>query len=305
MNNTNESFLQTPDWEDFQKAAGHTTTRVNGKLLIKYSNPLGHYWYSPRPVLNEKDLADFENFAKEDKAVFVQIDPQNSLKHKNPEVKSAQPQHSLILDIENPSDLIKKFHSKTRYNIRLAEKKELSVIEYTTDFKGINAFLQLSSKTASRQQIKFSKDDYYKKMIELLGGKPEENKIKVSVFVAYWVRVPIASNIMLWHSSEKTAYYLHGASDHKYRKAMAPHLLQWKAMEAAYERGFKKYDFWGIAPLEDGKPPEDHPWAGITRFKLGFGGQVVTYPNSFEIITNPSKYKFFKLAVKAKRILKI
>ncbi len=300
----NNSFLQTPDWEDFQKAAGYETTRINGKLLIKHKNALGHYWYSPRPTLNEKDLEEFKDFATSDKAIFAQVDPQNSIKHKNPEAKSAQPQNSLVLELEDPTDLIKKFHSKTRYNIRLAEKKELSVIEYTADFKGVEAFLRLSGKTAQRQQIKFSKDNYYRKMIEALGGMPEEGKVKVSIFVAYLVRIPVAVNIMLWHSDEKIAYYLHGASDHKYRKVMAPHLLQWKAMQAAYDRGFQKYDFWGIAPLEDGKPPEGHPWAGITRFKLGFGGQVVTFPNSFEIITRPAQYKMLKLATTVKRRLR-
>lgn len=299
------SFLQTNDWENFQQSAGYTTKRVNNKLLIKHNTPLGHYWYSPRPELNKDDLKAITDFAIQDKAMFVRVDPQNEVDHKHPKTTATQPQHSLVLDIEEPKIMLEKFHQKTRYNIRLAEKKEVRVMEYTEGNIGIDAFLALATKTAERQKIALHQANYYKKMFEILGGKPINDRLKMTIFVAYWVRVPIATNIVLWPSDNDTAYYLHGASDYKYRNAMAPHLIQWQTMVSAHQRNYKKYDFWGIAPLENGAPVENHPWSGITRFKLGFGGEVITYPDSFEIITNSNQYKLFKIASKIKKIVKI
>ena len=59
---------------------------------------------------------------------------------------------------------------------------------------------------------------------------------------------------------------------------MAPYVLQWFEITRAKNDGFKYYDFWGIAPNDDPK----HPWAGVTRFKKGFGGIIVEYGGTWE-----------------------
>jgi lipid II:glycine glycyltransferase (peptidoglycan interpeptide bridge formation enzyme) len=76
-----------------------------------------------------------------------------------------------------------------------------------------------------------------------------------------------------------TATYLHGASSRERRELMAPHLLHWTAMMDAKSWGFRTYDFWGVAP----EGVEGHSWAGITRFKRGFGGKYVAYPGTYDV----------------------
>lgn len=81
---------------------------------------------------------------------------------------------------------------------------------------------------------------------------------------------------------------------------MGPHALQWRAMQLAYERGCSAYDLWGIAPEE---ASEDHPWRGITRFKLGYGGRRVHYPDSFAVVIKPMHYQLYNLIRSIRRKL--
>ena len=99
----------------------------------------------------------------------------------------------------------------------------------------------------------------------------------------------VAANIMCFFGD--TANYLHGASSNKHRDVMAPHLLQWKAVCDAKKDGFKYYDFWGIAPNDDPK----HGWAGVTRFKKGFGGEQVNYPGTFDMVVSKKWYLIYKV----------
>ena len=79
---------------------------------------------------------------------------------------------------------------------------------------------------------------------------------------------------MLEHS--KTVYYLHGALDRKYRSLMAPHLIHWQLIKQYKQAGYHWYDLWGI---------NANAWPGVTRFKLGFGGQ--TFFDASPILSNP------------------
>jgi lipid II:glycine glycyltransferase (peptidoglycan interpeptide bridge formation enzyme) len=75
------------------------------------------------------------------------------------------------------------------------------------------------------------------------------------------------------------AFYHHGSSISE-QKVPVSYLLQWEAIKEAKQRGCRSYNFWGIAP--DVKEKLDiaksrHPWAGLTLFKMGFGGRIKEY----------------------------
>jgi lipid II:glycine glycyltransferase (peptidoglycan interpeptide bridge formation enzyme) len=72
---------------------------------------------------------------------------------------------------------------------------------------------------------------------------------------------------------------------------MAHFLLHWELMKEAKTKGLRFYDWWGIASSDD---PKD-PWAGLTRFKKGFGGEVVKYPGTFDYVIKPFGYLFYKI----------
>jgi lipid II:glycine glycyltransferase (peptidoglycan interpeptide bridge formation enzyme) len=81
---------------------------------------------------------------------------------------------------------------------------------------------------------------------------------------------------------------------------MTPHLLQWQAIKDANEQGFEIYDFWGVAPKDGSKPN----WEGITRFKKGFGGRMVSYPGVKIFVYNKQWYRFYLGAKKLINFIK-
>jgi lipid II:glycine glycyltransferase (peptidoglycan interpeptide bridge formation enzyme) len=103
----------------------------------------------------------------------------------------------------------------------------------------------------------------------------------------------LAANLMI--DSFGTRTYLHGASSNEMRNVMAPYALHAHLMKDAAEKGLTAYDFWGIAPPGSS---EDHPWAGITRFKLGFSENVVSMPGTYDIPLSRFWYGLYKTARK-------
>jgi len=319
------NFLQSKEWEEFQKSVGKDTFRIDGKLVIKHILPLGvSYLYSPRPYFESENalnnfFVDSKKIAKKEKSIFLRLEPDlkteasiknlvSSIKNHNPQIKetkSIQPQDTLLLNLkQSEEDILKNMHQKTRYNIRLAEKRGIT-IKKSINPKDIDTFFELAQKTSARDNFSYHEKAYYKQMLKILG---EHNMVEM--FVAYATNqgnkiaikqnnnmpeIPTATAIILYYKD--TAIYLHGASDHNYRNLMSPYLLQWEAIKEAKKRGCKSYDFYGVAP----EGAEHHAWAGVTRFKIGFidppvGERKIThYPNSFDLIYQPIWYRIYTL----------
>jgi lipid II:glycine glycyltransferase (peptidoglycan interpeptide bridge formation enzyme) len=68
--------------------------------------------------------------------------------------------------------------------------------------------------------------------------------------------------------TNNSAFYHHGASIRKYSNITASELLQWIAIKEAKQNGLSYYNFWGIVREKE----KNHPWAGLSKFKKGFGG---------------------------------
>ena len=293
------SFLQSAAWEQFQQAAGKKTVRVGETLLIEQTTPVGPYWYAPRPVVDPATTQALLDHGHATGALFVRVDPETmsgELPVQARQTEATQPQDSLVLDLKPADELLQTFHEKTRYNIRLAEKKGVTITESSAaDSKELAAFIQLSQGTSQRQAFHYHSDDYYRVMLETMGTSSDE-RISVSVLAAWQDTTPLAALIAVW--TPTVGYYLHGASSYEHRSLMAPHLLQFRTMARALELGCTKYDFWGIAP--EGAP-DSHPWAGVTRFKLGFGGNRVHYPDSFDVVTHAVRYNIYTIARRLRR----
>ncbi len=319
-------FLQSYDWGEFQKKLGRTIYRfivvdeevapieeptkesiLGSLLIVKMPLPKGRsYYYIPRgpivylqtPVPDQNEMWQTivrtlkKEFIKKDKALFLRVEPGINKKEKTDLrsiltskypveylPKTNQPETTLVLNLEpSQEELLNSMHQKTRYNIRLAEKKG---IEITSGWakKDADDFWQLLQQTAERDRFTPHPKDYYFKMIETLGGPWEvADASHVKLYRANYQGKTLAMNIMM--SFGDTATYLHGASSNEGRNLMAPYLLQWQAIKDAKARKAKYYDFWGIAPTDNPK----HPWAGITRFKKGFGGEVIRYWGMADIV---------------------
>jgi len=291
-----KSFLQSKEWLDFQKFLGRKVWQIEGLNVIRYELRLGKsYLYSPyceSKFLSEKFFQELKAITKKENVIFFKAEPINNVDlEKLGFIKShnVQPQKTLVLDIaKSEQELLGQMHYKTRYNIGLAEKKGIKTSArgaMPTGRQGsalggkyFEDFWKLMQETTKRDGFHAHPKEYYQKLLEIPNAE---------LFVAEYNRKIIVANIVVFY--EKTAIYLHGASDYEHRNLMAAPLLQWEQIKEAKKRGCTKYDFWGIDEIK---------WPGVTRFKRGFGGSEISYPGAYDLIFQPLWYKTYKLARK-------
>jgi lipid II:glycine glycyltransferase (peptidoglycan interpeptide bridge formation enzyme) len=180
-----------------------------------------------------------------------------------------QPMRTTVVDLaQNEDALLDKLHHKHRYNINLAERKGV-VVEESRD---VGSFWRLLQATAEHDKFRAHPMLYYNKLLNSF-SPDRRSPLVARLWFAYYGGAPVAGVLMMEHGT--TAHYLHGASDREHRALMAPHLLHWDLIRHYKERGFAAYDFWGVDAAK---------WPGVTRFKLGFGGALVEYPGSFDLV---------------------
>ncbi|PIR92306.1 hypothetical protein COU01_02485 [Candidatus Falkowbacteria bacterium CG10_big_fil_rev_8_21_14_0_10_44_15] len=319
------SFLQSQGWEEFQKSVGYQTFRVDSALLIKKSLFFGKsYFYAPRAGTSNGErvtgnfIDDIIQLAKKENCIFLRIEPQNQLSIKNYELRKVadvQPSQTIILDLtKSEEELLAGMHPKTRYNIRLAEKKAVTVRTVETRHgasEDFEKFWELMEETVGRDKFRSHGKEYYKTMLGSLdisiptapasspprrpaGSKEgnDGNKLSVRLYFAEYENKILAAGIFAFYGDVVT--YLHGASTHKHKEIMAPYALHWKMIKLAKQLGYKHYDFYGI---------NEKKWPGVTRFKRGFGGKEVNYPGCFDIIFDKEWYGAYKVLRRIKSII--
>jgi lipid II:glycine glycyltransferase (peptidoglycan interpeptide bridge formation enzyme) len=187
---------------------------------------------------------------------------------------------------------------KWRYNIRLAEKKGVTV--YQADEEGLDRFYALLRETAKRDGIAIHGKDYYGTLFshrrDYAGASPGVPDIRL--YLARQGEETLAAIITLFRGT--AAVYLYGASSDRRRNLMAPYALQWRAMADAKAAGCLEYDLYGIPPRED----PAHPMAGLYRFKTGFGGRIIHRSGSWDYAYRPVLKHLFTAAEGARRELR-
>lgn len=202
-----------------------------------------------------------------------------------------QPRTSLMVDISGPEEMIlAAMKQKTRYNIRLAEKKGVTVRRGSPD--DLVTFHRLALTTAERNDFGVHSLDYYQTAYSLFS--PDRCALLLAEFEAK----PLAALLVFRHSEE--AYYFYGASANEHRRLMAPYLIQWRAMNWAKSRGCTHYDLWGIpeagpARLEAEFPHRHDGLWGVYRFKRGFGGRWRQSIGAYDYVYSSALYKLYKL----------
>lgn len=298
---------------------------IGGTLLVRYQLPKGLSWlYSPRgPLINyEKPVEEMEaltlkirQIASKEKSVFWRIDPGIELNEESEQkiykggimkkfktVKYGfQPEHSLILDLEpTEAEILKQMKPKGRYNIKVAHKKGIEVrkINHKNAHeleKGIDDFYAIFSETTSRDHFTGHPKEYYKNFLTKLAespASPKNNQPAAALYLAYLKDTPLAGLLATYHADTATYYF--GASSNQHRNLMAPYALHWKAIQDAKAQGFKKYDFFGVAPPNNSK----HSWAGVTQFKTRFGGTRTQYPKAMELPLKKMLYSLYSFKKK-------
>lgn len=287
-------------WEPIRLAVAESEEIIAQISILKRKIPyIGKsIFYAPRgPVLHFKNIKVLDFLlgaikfeAKRHRAVVLKIDPEieeedvSALKiltgrgfraQKN----QVQPRTTLCLDLTHDLEiLLLSFEEKTRYNIRLSERKGVSVRELSGQ-QGINIFYELYKETAKRDNFLIHPKSYYQKIFNLMGIKG-----MARIFIAYFEDEPIAA-IVNFYFGERL-WYMYGASKSSHRNIMPNHALHWEVIKRAKEEGYKLYDLWGI-PSD---PRPDHPLWGVYRFKKGFNGRLIKYVGCLDLVFDPLFY---------------
>lgn len=275
-------FLQSKEWEEFQRSLGRKVWKIGDALLIELPLAFGRtYFYCGGCAA--VDVAQLRDLAKKKNAVFLKFESMSEDKVVAQELgragfvkskREVQPQRTIILSLAAPEEqLLAAMHGKTRYNIRVAQKHGIKI--EAAGHENIGNFWNLIQKTAQRDQFSTHTKEYYHKLLLVSFAE---------LFIAKYQGRIIAANIVLLHGERAT--YLHGASDYEYRSLMAPYLLHWRIMQHAKERGFLEYDLWGV---------DEKKWPGVTRFKRGFGGREVEYIGSYDYVFQSFWYGLYSM----------
>lgn len=265
-------------------------TKEAQALVVRRVLPMKKCWlYVPGGPLGEGEqlLGQMRELGERERAVFVRIEPVGSFDSAQGKWRKSdydiQPRHSLLLHLnQSEEELQAAMHQKTRYNIRLAQKRGVTV-RFSRDDHDLDRFLKLAREVEQRGTFHYHPADYYRSQLKIL-----RQDAKMEVAVAEYRGSVLAVNLLIVFGDTMT--YLHGASSADSRDLMGPHLLQWESVKRAKELGLARYDFWGVAPP---KADDNHSWSGITRFKEGFGGERVMYPGAYDIVMDHFWYLLY------------
>ncbi len=332
-NSSPASFLQSWQWGKFRNEyLGKKILRYaifEGDELMAVANfeggklPGGKFYldctkgpiFKKQKTINNKQrviillVDEIKKIAKEQKVIFIRFQLLDNL-----EISSArqveilkrlvEPNHTALLDLnKSEEEILAGMHEKTRYNIRLAEKRGVEVRS-----SDIDNFYNLLKQTAKRDKIKIFGKEYYQKIINCFINELQITNygLRITLLMAEYENMSIAGILVLKFGDTTT--YLHGGSSNKHRDKMPSYALQWAGIKWAKEQGCQWYDFWGVAKVEIDAKPEDYAgdrWAGITRFKLGFlnkkNGLVKEYPSAKDLVLNNFWYNLYRIGKFFKR----
>jgi lipid II:glycine glycyltransferase (peptidoglycan interpeptide bridge formation enzyme) len=304
--------LQSYAWGEFRKKTDTIVERVGvfdeGKLSTGFQVsfhplPFGSYTagYFPKgPLPDERMFAILKDLGRRHNALFIKMEPNvsapidNSTGHgeiskfmlENGCVigKPLFTPYTFVLSLEpTEEELLANMHQKTRYNINLASKKGVTIVEDTSE-QGLKEYMTLLFETTKRQGFYAHDETYYKKMFETL--KPSgmlhifkamyEGKI-LSVWIVF-----VFNNVL---------YYPYGASSRENRDVMANNLLAWEVIKFGKNLGCTRFDMWGsLGPNPD---PKD-PWYGFHTFKSGYSGKLTQFVGTYDLVLDTRLYGIFQ-----------
>ena len=192
--------------------------------------------------------------------------------------EAIQPRYVFRLNVEGKAEeeLLANFHQKWRYNIRLAERKGVTVRICGKEM--VPAFSDLMLTTGVRDGFVTRKPEYFAAMLDNLGEHAR-------LYMAFDPNnTPIAGTLAI-HYGDKV-WYLYGASSNEHRNLMPNYLLQWRMIQWAVETNCRIYDFRGVS----GDVSEDNPLYGLFRFKQGFGGDFTEFVGEMDLVLSPVIY---------------
>ncbi|MGH2561392.1 MAG: lipid II:glycine glycyltransferase FemX [Thermomicrobiales bacterium] len=193
-----------------------------------------------------------------------------------------QPARTVKVSLAGDEELLGQMHAKTRYNVRLAQRRGVRIERPESLDQGIKLFYDLMRDTSERNSFGIHGITYYADFMRIFGDD-------ALMLLAFVEDQPAAGLIASKFNTE--AIYMYGGSSTEHRAHGAAFLLQYEAMRWARDNGCEQYDLWGIPARDPESTAADgdriagtrgEDWRGLYRFKVGFGGESIDYPPTLE-----------------------
>lgn len=318
---SNSHILQTSPWGALKSQFGWNDQRVGltcenqlvaGAQMLTRRLPvgLGRLAYVPKgPLVDWQDEAQatammtaLDRAARVQGAIALTIEPELSDESTHREwlqalgfapspLGSVQPRRTIAVDIvPDEETILAAMKQKTRYNVRLADRKGVTVRESTE--ADLPAFHALMAATGERDAFGVHTPAYYEAVYHLFAPRD-------------WARLLLAeveekavAAVMIFALPPRS-WYFYGASSDEHREKMPTYLLQWEAIRWAKSLGCTTYDLYGV-PDQDKESLEaqftqrsDGLW-GVYRFKRGFGGKLVRSVGAWDRVYAPLRYRLYR-----------
>ena len=316
--------LQSWEWGEFRGATGIKVIRrviVYKKITVGFTVtihkiPRTPYTigYLPKCMMPTKEmLEELKKIGQEEKCIFIKLEPNvekiSNFKFQISNFKLNISPHPLFtkytfqLDLtKSEEELLKNMHSKTRYNIRVAQKHGVTVDEDNLD-EAFESYIKLMEETTQRQKYYAHGVEYHKLMWDTL--RTQNSKLKTQNLTAHLLvadyrpktndQKPTTLTAWVLFIFNGVLYYPYGASTSEYREVMASNLMMWEAIRFGKKMGCTLFDMWGsLGPNPD---PKD-PWYGFHKFKQGYGPRLVEFIGSYDLVLNPLLYQLYNLGHK-------
>lgn len=301
--------LQTWEWGEFRKKAGNEAVRLGifrgNKLTdtlqimfhsIPFTNfKIGTLIKGPKPT--KEMIEELKKLGKDENLIFIKLEPGLAMSDKPKTARNrlinllkkggCVPGKTLFtpttfwIDLtRSEEELIKSFHSKTRYNIRLAKRRGVEVVEDNSK-KAFEKYIKLTKETVERQGFYAHAEKYHRLMWQVLHKEMvAEKKTPIARLLTarYKGKIITCWVVFVWHDF---LYYPYGASSDKYKNVMASNLIMWEAIRYGKSLGLKTFDLWGREP---GK--------GFTRFKEGYHPKIIELLGTWDLVTSPLYYPY-------------
>jgi lipid II:glycine glycyltransferase (peptidoglycan interpeptide bridge formation enzyme) len=191
-----------------------------------------------------------------------------------------QPRRTLLMDLSKENEaLLGSMRKKTRQYIHKAERAGVA----TEETRDLDRFLKVLGAVARRDRFAIHSREYFERLLTAFGDR--------ALLMLARVGEDDAGALLVVRMADR-AWELYGGWSGAHAEARPFYLLKWRAMLRMRQLGVRRYDMCGLAE------GADDPLAGVENFKLGFGGDAVTWIGALETPVRPMLYPLWQLAAR-------
>lgn len=274
-----KDIRQSEGWAAYQESIGWKIIETQkGTKVALMRTPIGKAVKIQRPdPIDYKELEEIETICKEDKALFVRIEPSLKQNLKLLEEKGFYlspypllPPTTIFIDLrKDENELWDKISRSGKYSVRRAQR-EGAKIEFfkNPDEKTIALFEEVAKETAKIRNFGFSPFEELKTKVKEFG---DDSYIAVAKEANGTIT---GANFYLGYKGN--IWYMHGGTTAIGRKSKAGYDLVWQSFLYFKKEG---YEFLDLEGKDDKRFPNfTKEWGGFSHFKEKFGGIVAEFP---------------------------